>query len=316
MLWVDFSKWQGLISLAVFKLMKSQDIEGVCIGSWHGIDANPYVEENLRRARSIGLLTATYVIINNRPGEWSIQQGLRACGSEADYLRFVAADVEVRGITVPILRAALDETARAGHHPVIYSARWFLSWWASTLTSPPTEFAKYPYWYALYNGVPNLDRTPDTGLWVPFDRAIGHQYTGSTPAFGTTVDFNWFDRGWINETVVVPPVVEPPESPREEVIMGKILDAFIATGREVEAGVEAAKLLPVPIKGDTGATGPAGKDATGGTTARTYTVVSGDNLSKIAADFGVSVDALYTKNKAIIGPDPNLIQPGQVLTIP
>lgn len=52
-----------------------------------------------------------------------------------------------------------------------------------------------------------------------------------------------------------------------------------------------------------------------------YTVVSGDTLYGIAVKlgFGTADDnwkPIYEANKALIGPDPNLIQPGQVLTIP
>ena len=52
---------------------------------------------------------------------------------------------------------------------------------------------------------------------------------------------------------------------------------------------------------------------------RTYTVVSGDSLSKIAKrELG---DAnkwrkLYEANKAVVGDNPDLIKPGQVLVIP
>jgi len=48
----------------------------------------------------------------------------------------------------------------------------------------------------------------------------------------------------------------------------------------------------------------------------TYTVVSGDNLTKIAKMFGTTVDAIYELNKAIIGNNKNLIKPGQVFQIP
>ncbi len=51
-------------------------------------------------------------------------------------------------------------------------------------------------------------------------------------------------------------------------------------------------------------------------TGTTYTVVSGDNLTKIAKRFGTTVDAIYELNKAIIGNDKNLIKPGQVFQIP
>jgi len=46
-----------------------------------------------------------------------------------------------------------------------------------------------------------------------------------------------------------------------------------------------------------------------------YTVKSGDTLSTIAAANGVSWQHLYAENQSTIGGDPNLILPGQVLTI-
>lgn len=50
--------------------------------------------------------------------------------------------------------------------------------------------------------------------------------------------------------------------------------------------------------------------------ATTYTVVAGDNLTKIAKQFGTTVDAIYELNKGIIGSNKNLIKPGQVFQIP
>lgn len=49
-----------------------------------------------------------------------------------------------------------------------------------------------------------------------------------------------------------------------------------------------------------------------------YTVVSGDNLSAIANRLHVSGgwQTLYNANKSVVGSNPNLIYPGQVLTIP
>jgi len=47
--------------------------------------------------------------------------------------------------------------------------------------------------------------------------------------------------------------------------------------------------------------------------AQTYTVKSGDTLGQIAKQFGTTVDALAAANGIA---DPNLIRPGQVLTIP
>jgi nucleoid-associated protein YgaU len=51
---------------------------------------------------------------------------------------------------------------------------------------------------------------------------------------------------------------------------------------------------------------------------RTYTVVKGDNLSKIAQRFYGRQDwqKIYNANRGVIGGNPNKIYPGQVLVIP
>jgi nucleoid-associated protein YgaU len=53
--------------------------------------------------------------------------------------------------------------------------------------------------------------------------------------------------------------------------------------------------------------------------ASSYTVASGDSLSKIARRFYGNASQwrpIYEANKAVIGANPDLIKPGQVLTIP
>lgn len=47
----------------------------------------------------------------------------------------------------------------------------------------------------------------------------------------------------------------------------------------------------------------------------TYTVQSGDNLSKIAKKYNTTWQKIYEDNKDVIGNDPNLIKVGQVLNI-
>lgn len=47
----------------------------------------------------------------------------------------------------------------------------------------------------------------------------------------------------------------------------------------------------------------------------TYVVKKGDTLSSIAAQYNMSWQKLYAKNKFVIGNDPNKIKPGQVLHI-
>lgn len=71
---------------------------------------------------------------------------------------------------------------------------------------------------------------------------------------------------------------------------------------------------PAPYRGAAGGVTPKPKPATG---AATYTVRSGDYLMKIAREQNVrgGWTALYAMNKSVIGSDPNLIYPGQVLKL-
>ncbi|TQF02873.1 LysM peptidoglycan-binding domain-containing protein [Kitasatospora acidiphila] len=67
---------------------------------------------------------------------------------------------------------------------------------------------------------------------------------------------------------------------------------------------------PVAPKSDNGYHGHKAATGNGGS----YTVKSGDTLSAIAAAHGTDWHALYQKNASVIGGNPNLIFPGQVLS--
>jgi murein DD-endopeptidase MepM/ murein hydrolase activator NlpD len=62
---------------------------------------------------------------------------------------------------------------------------------------------------------------------------------------------------------------------------------------------------------------PAAAPASAPTRARTYAVVRGDTLSAIARthDVGGGWHQLYSDNKSVVGADPNLIRPGQRLSL-
>ena len=72
------------------------------------------------------------------------------------------------------------------------------------------------------------------------------------------------------------------------------------------------KAAPEPVR-------PASPSAPTPSVAKTYTVVRGDCLWNIAKKFygsGAKYTVIYNANKGVIGGNPNLIYPGQVLTIP
>ena len=54
----------------------------------------------------------------------------------------------------------------------------------------------------------------------------------------------------------------------------------------------------------------------GGGGEETYTVKSGDSLSKIGQHHGIAWREIYEANKDVIGDDPDKIKPGQSLRIP
>ena len=62
--------------------------------------------------------------------------------------------------------------------------------------------------------------------------------------------------------------------------------------------------------------GGAGWGEGGGGEEQTYTVESGDTLSKIGQHHGVSWHAIHEANRDVIGDNPDLIKPGQKLRIP
>lgn len=72
-----------------------------------------------------------------------------------------------------------------------------------------------------------------------------------------------------------------------------------------------------PDPGNSGS-GTSGRDQPETTSTQSYTVKSGDTLSGIARKLTGSTNwkTIYEQNKGVIGSNPSMIKPGQVLTIP
>lgn len=216
---VDWSKYQGRVGRERIQRMADDGVRGVIVGSWHGLDRNPHCEADLRDARELGLSTSTYIVVNNRPGASSVQEGRAACGAEWQFLDSIFIDVEVAGVTEAILSDALAEADRLLPHLAltkigIYTGKWFWDFWSLSVGHAILQYAGRPLWAALYNG--RFDLAFDHyGGWT---ECVGHQYAGSTTAYGTTVDFNAFDRDWL--LGAEPEPSKPyPVPPREEIEM-------------------------------------------------------------------------------------------------
>ena len=95
----------------------------------------------------------------------------------------------------------------------------------------------------------------------------------------------------------------------EKVLAGQGIGAWPTCGKRLTDGTTAAAPAaapPAPVKA---APAPAAAPADAGS----YTVVRGDTLAKIAAAHGESWRELYRRNVGVIGGNPNVLRPGQVL---
>ena len=309
----DWSKWQGRVGRERIARMVDDGVRGVVIGSWHGLDANPNAEADLRDARQLGLATSTYIVVNNRAGAETVRRGRDACGAEWEHLSSVWIDVEVPGVTEAILQDALDAAYQPGAPPGvgIYTGRWFWNWWQLSVGHAIRQFARYPLWTALYDGRADLRFDPYGG-WT---ECIGKQYAGSTQAYGTTVDFSAFDREWFEAgTAPTPePAVVHPVPPKEDEMSSKEAEALrawvkTAVHDPIVGRLAALERHVAALHG--------GQPAPAPTPGRTYTVVSGDNASAIANAHGLSLAQLVAKNpgKPRSG-DWALIYPGEVFNV-
>lgn len=310
---IDLSVYQGAVLGGSWRSMARDGVKVAVVGSWHGTRPNQYVAGCLSRAWKAELITATYIAINGaRPGRYHVDAGWAACLGEWILLSFAAIDVEVRGVTEEILDGALARVEELGKRPVIYTGRWFWNWWALSLGHLPgldrpggvSRYARIPLWAAHYNGVSSLD-VPLYGGW---ERVHGHQYAGTTNAYGTQVDLNVFDAEWLSEWPEPPPPPPPPPDggetmPSKEYRELKgLLESVAREVRGVKGSLtEHLKGHPKP------APAPAPKPAP-----RYYTVKAGDNASAIAQRHGLT----WARFKALNPKGPpsgnwDLIHPGE-----
>ncbi|CCH89294.1 Peptidoglycan-binding lysin domain protein (modular protein) [Modestobacter italicus] len=97
----------------------------------------------------------------------------------------------------------------------------------------------------------------------------------------------------------------------EKVLAGQGIGAWPTCGKRLTDGTTAAAATaaPAPAAAPVQAAAPVAAPAAAGS----YTVVRGDTLAKIAAAHGEPWRALYERNVGVIGGNPNVLVPGQVL---
>ena len=196
----DWSRFQPAHSEADLRRLQAAGVELVIPGSWHGdaLGRNPNCRGDLERARRVGLRTATYTVLDSPAGttaRGAVRRARDICGNEWQQLSFVSLDIEVAGVTIPEIRAAIDEVRRLDQRPIIYTAYWF---WHDVFGNPrDAAICEVPLWNAYYDSDDDIDfgRLP-YGCWRVED-VVGEQYEGTTRLAGLEVDRNTFDMDWV-----------------------------------------------------------------------------------------------------------------------
>ena len=150
---------------------------------------------------------------------------------------------------------------------------------------------------------------------------ITRKVVGAAHPYNTTGDLGWMDEASITKYEEPKPSTGQKFAIGTRVIINGAL--YISSNASSPAGSVSNKTTyitryaagskhPYNTTGDLGWMDESSISVYNG---ETYTVKSGDTLSGIAARYGMSWQELYAKNKFVIGNNPNLIKPGQILTI-
>lgn len=190
----------------------------------------------------------------------------------------------------------------------------------------------YGLWIAQWgNNDDQPDAQPSPGQW-PFWAIWQYSSTGGVNGIAGRVDLDLFNGDDINSFLAYgagssSKPVDPPAQTTPPVTAGgtdyivqagdmlsSIAPKYGITWQELynmntdrianPNTIYVGQALRVP-EGGTGITGN-----------RTHTVKSGDTLSGIAGQYGTTWQAIYNANRNVIGADPNLIYPEQILIIP
>lgn len=327
---IDISAWQGRPDPAWFQLVAGAGYKRAIPQAWGsgpgGSGPSPHCEYQLKHFRERGLATDIYAVI---PSDHSttrtdalIEAAVGAAGREFEHVEFIWIDIEGRGLlhADPMARLmdAYENALQTGKQVGVYTneAGWVGRLGDINLAMPVNPLpilweAQYVFSSGRAPAIP-----PDLDwFFAPFagwtERAM-LQYAGTVPTFGVGADRNVFDLSRFRVAPVPPPA--PPTPPQEE-------ELTMSQYTELKAALAAQQTTLNSLDGRLDATeadvAALKRRAPTPTPGRTYTVKAGDTLSGIAAKFpGVAWRAIYDANRAVIGADPDMIRPGQVLTIP
>ena len=314
---IDVSNWQGYID---YNRVKNSGIEVVYIKASEGTTfKDPYFEYNYKNAKENGLkvgfyhfLTATNVnqAINQAQYFASVISGKAPdCKLAMDFEQFNGGinSTQINQISLAFMQKLQELT---GKEVVVYS----------NLNDAQKIFntdlsRKYPLWLAYwgnYNSLQNVNSS-----WQNWE---GVQYTnrGIVSGINGYVDKNRFTRDILLGQCTDCPSVQPPDPDEQEIYhIVKRGDTLWALARKYGTTIAqivqmnsiknqnliyAGQVLQIPNSSNVNEIGTI-----------VYTVVRGDNLWNLAKRYSTTINQIVQINNIR---NPNLIYPGQLLTIP
>lgn len=319
---IDVSHWQSVINWA-----KVRDT-GVRFAIIKATEGTNFVDDKFRinwnEAKAAGVMRGAYCYFHpNLDARTQADHFINTINSTGDKGELPAAlDLEVdngvdktriiSGVKIWLERVAL----RLGRKPFIYSGISFLETYFSEIGGAPPAWSKdYPLWLGWYpyNFTPGMRPRLPRGwfTWTIWQYSKDGQVNG----INAEVDMDLFN-GTLKDLYDFCGIRFPAQAPVLYTVqpgdtLDSILNRFGVTLAELMAAnaqiIQAGTQLNIPIANSLIESGAIV------TPPKTYTVVAGDNLTKIANKFQTTVNALVTLNNI---PNPDLIQPGQVLKIP
>lgn len=321
---IDISRWQGNINWDEVK--KAVDFAIIkASGGDDGLYPDGQFARNKAEARRVGILR----------GYYHFAGGVHSPEEEADHFVNTVGDLQKGEIMAldwevhhsnPVdwcLKFLQRVETRVGFKPVIYMN----SATCNALNWGPVIANNNGLWIANWgsnNGVPGSP--PSVGKW-PFWAIWQYSSSGSVAGIAGRVDMDVFNGdatafkkyGGDTGTPTPPPTPPPlPPTPPTDVYTVKPGDTLTSIGAQYGTNWQTIYAMNRDIITDPNKIYPGQilkVPAGDAPVITTYVVKPGDTLSGIAARYGTTWQQLYAWNRSVIGPNPNLIKPDQVLRV-
>lgn len=335
---IDVSRWQGIVNWDAVKgahVPSGEAVEFAMIkagGSDDGFYPDGQFTTNAAAVRRLGIPHGFYVYLGGVESvENEVQHiknlismigGLQAGesialdweehnGAEVDYVFGISKGLMDAGLPPAMIYMSLSRVKGNDWSRLVQlnNGLWVAAWGDNDAIAEANE-------------VPGSDEWPFWAIWQ-------YSSTGSVQGIGGRVDLDQFSGDvaaflkYGAAGAIAPPPADPvtqPIPPQQDdaeytVVAGDNMSSIAAkyghSWQELWAlnrdrVSNPNKIYPgqvLRVWGTTPASGPS----------HVYVVESGDTLSSIGAKLGVDWHTLYNNNKAMIGPDPNKIYPGQEL---